>query len=100
MRLQIEVTDVKGYSYTGWLGEEGGVLIEGDFHLEWDDDIPMPQVENAGIVVDNVFIPLELFDSDLDHISQQISKWECSEWYEDRSALLADMAEAYLDLER
>lgn len=70
--MNITITSVKGYSYTGYIlanelsPEQRKVLnipeynqfyendyqveVIGDFVLEWDDDIPMPQIENCLVI--------------------------------------------------
>ena len=64
----VKITGVKGYSYTGYILDSeltdcqlkalglkrdeyhNEILVEGDFVLEWDDDIPMPQIENCQVI--------------------------------------------------
>ena len=65
----IRITGVKGYSYTGYILDSeltdeqlnclglkrdaeyvSEIAVEGDFVLEWDDDIPMPQIENCQLI--------------------------------------------------
>lgn len=64
----IKITGVKGYSYTGYILDSeltddqlkclglkrdaeyvSEIYVEGDFVLDWDDDIPMPQIENCQV---------------------------------------------------
>lgn len=65
----IHITGVKGYSYTGYILDSeltdsqletlglkrdaeyiNEIQVEGDFVLNWDDDIPMPQIENCQLI--------------------------------------------------
>lgn len=65
----IHITAVKGYTYTGYILEseltddqltalglqrdneyQNEIPVEGDFVVDWDDDIPMPQIENCQVI--------------------------------------------------
>lgn len=66
--LNVNITKVKGYSYTGYILDselsdsqletlglkrdeyQNEILVEGDFVVEWDDDIPMIQIENCQVL--------------------------------------------------
>jgi hypothetical protein len=67
--LNVKVTGVKGYSYTGYILDSeltdeqlkclglkrdaeyvSEIAVEGDFIVEWDDDIAMPQIENCQLI--------------------------------------------------
>lgn len=115
MKLKIEITNVKGGSvFTGWLDEVGklpedfrakynilpddDIRVEGDVSVCWDYDLPMPFGENIGIIVNGEWILLDDDYIDHDSLDEQLSKWDCQEWYEERSASLAD--NPYSDLER
>lgn len=84
MKLQVLV--VKGYSFTGLAD---GRPIEGEFSLEWDDNIPMAVVDSLGFV-DGPDIPLANIDELA--LAEQIEAFECTTWYEDRQGRLVDEA--------
>ena len=67
--LNVVITGVKGYTYTGYILDSeltddqltalglkrdaeyhNEIPVEGDFVLDWDDDIPMPQIENCQLI--------------------------------------------------
>lgn len=78
--------------------------IEGEFTIEWDDDIPMPQIESLYIVHplnDKIFIEIDkdrcfnhkclLFDG---YAIQDLiaDGGDCGDWSADRQAAYADAA--------
>lgn len=82
------------------LPNSGTLKVECDVAVEWDDDIPMPYVTSFGIVLAGLFIEITEKQGivDFDTLNEELSSWHCDEWYEDRSASLAD--NPYFDLER
>lgn len=67
--FNVKITGVKGYSYTGYILDSeltdeqlkclgltrdaeyvSEIAVEGDFVVEWDDDIAMPQIENCQLI--------------------------------------------------
>lgn len=65
----IHITKVKGYTYTGYILDseltddqlkalgltrdseyQNEIPVEGDFFVDWDDDIAMPQIENCQVL--------------------------------------------------
>ena len=116
MKLVIENLKVKGYTFTGHIfaadlsAEELKRLevdttqfewgdqpidVEGEFHVEWDDDIPMVYVDAVYAQApndpsSNFYIVLDEDRVDYDALSQEIESHDNGDWQADRIASAMD----------
>lgn len=111
-KKSICITKIKGYSFTGdFDGEvsaehlkllgldnqpEKVLLIEGDYSIEWDDDIAMPQIESIFLINPDdasKYVRLNFDDVDTESLEETISDSDLSsDWECDRMAEAADWA--------
>jgi len=71
------------------------IKIEGEYFIQWDDDIPMPVIESLSLNNGNKYIDVNLDDlgNELFDLEEQISQAGLdSEWEEDRISSSIDRA--------
>jgi hypothetical protein len=106
------ITKIKGYSFTGEFdGEltteqlaelgldaqpEKVPLIEGDFSIDWDDDIAQPMIDTMYLINpydDKKFITLDLDSVDTATLEEHLAQYgDSADWESDRIAERADWA--------
>lgn len=92
-KIKVSITKIKKYTYTGVIQDfiNEGTAVEGDYFVEWDDDIPMPMIENAFVVETGIEIDLDTLDLEsMEH--DLFNSGEDSNWTEDRLGSLIDDA--------
>lgn len=112
--MKVYITKVKNSSFEGYVYDDAlpkkyqeefelepnrefteEIKVEGEYSVEWDDDIPMPVVENVYLSNGNKDIEMNLDDlgNTLFDIEEEIAQSGMdSSWEEDRIGRLADRA--------
>jgi len=91
--MKLTILKTSGHSFSGTVEIYGlEFTIEGDFFVEWDDDTPMPMVEDCFICF-NCGMVLEIKDDYLlTELGIQLEDFENANWYEDHQADLSCQA--------
>lgn len=105
--MKVHIATVKQYEFEGiWfdpkleegqlqafnlLNAPGELEVQGDYHIEWDNDIPCVYLDGVYAYYNREWIPLDEDQISYNDIVSQIeSKGDYVAWTDDRMAALAD----------
>lgn len=85
--MKAKVITVKHYWFTG--ATDSGTDIEGEFTVNWDDDIPVPEILYVQSTDKD---PVEYSYDQIDYsdLEDQLVAFDTGAWAEDRAASLID----------
>lgn len=103
---QLSDEQLKTLGLVRTLKNDAKIEAIGEFEVEWDDDIPMPVItETIALLGPNISpndsirytLDLDTLQCNYEQLEDEISKHESTDWYADRQAYYADMADFYND---
>lgn len=109
--MKINISKVKNYSFEGTILDEhlsqkyleyfevdpnrdytDEIKVDGEFTIEWDDDIPNVIVENLTFDNGNKYIEVDLDEVSTQDLEDQIQEYDNGSWAEDKIASQSDYA--------
>lgn len=111
--MKIRLTSSKNYTVKGWLFDDELtekqltklglekkdqaqiVYLEGEYSVDWDDDIPMVAIEYLQLVNGDKILDLKESEYNYDTLCNEIEQESDSDWYADRMSDASDYYGSY-----